>query len=245
MQREPIYIEEEMIRIDKETDLAFQVKESISKLRVNLGFFGKDVKVIMITSSVANEGKSFISYNLWKSLAEAGKKVVLVDCDLRNSSIFKSGNMTFTGGRLNSLAHVLSEQVDLPNAVYSTNVENGYLLPSTSSVLNPGLLLSNGLLKKTLQSLRNAFDYVIVDTPPIRVVADPLQIAEYCDGSILIIQANQTKRNIVEESYRTLQRTGKPILGTVLNQMPVVKTPGYYDYYYGKEKKAKEALERR
>ncbi len=219
------------IEFEKPQELTFFTREAISKLRVNLGFMGKDIKTIMITSSVPNEGKSFISFNLWKTASESGKKCLLIDVDLRNSRLRKDHDMQFYGGIPNTIAHVLSGQVPVEEAIYSTNIKNGYILPITSSVANPSILLSNGVLKELLENLRDEYEYIFLDTPPILSVADALQIAEYCDGSVLVIRANSTKRKDVEEAYHSLERTGKPILGTVLNRAQQLSQAS--EYYYG------------
>ena len=234
------------LQINNLPDLPFDVTESINQLRVNLSFTGSDIKVIMITSTMPNEGKSFISQGLWRSLAGVGKRVLHIDCDLRMSEARSVLNMT-ASGEFVGIAHLLSGQADIPDVVYKTNVPNGYILPVTTSVADPTILLESERFRILLENCRETFDCIILDTPPLGSVADALNISKFCDGTVLVVRSGFTKKRFVNESVQALRRAGSPLLGIVLNRVDTGKKGSsyyykdYYKYgaYYYKNKKGK------
>lgn len=235
------------LQINNLPDLPFDVTESINQLRVNLSFTGSDIKVIMITSTVPNEGKSYVSQGLWRSLAGVGKRVLHIDCDLRMSEARSVLNMT-TNGEFVGIAHLLSGQADIPDVVYKTNVPNGYMLPVTTSVADPTILLESERFRILLENCRETFDCIILDTSPLGSVADALNISKYCDGTVLVVRSGFTKKKFVNESVQALRRAGSPLLGIVLNRVDTGKKGSsyyykdYYKYgaYYYKGKKGKK-----
>lgn len=219
-------------------NLPFDITEALNQLRVNIDLCGAGIKVIMITSSVPNEGKSFISVCLWKMFAELGLKTLLIDCDLRNSEMrFKYG-IRFEGAK-EGLAHFLAGRLELSDAICTTNVPNGYILPVEGGMPNPAILLEGNLFKQMIEASRETFDIVILDTPPLSNVADAMKIATHCDGSILVVRSNSTPRSMVINSLQQLRRTTTPVLGTVLSRVNTnSKKNSYYNrYYYGYGKK--------
>lgn len=211
--------------------IPFDISEAVNQLRVNLSFTGSKYKTIVVTSSIPNEGKSFIALALWKSLADIGKKVLFIDSDLRLSQIRNiyhlHTNDSFTG-----LAHVLSGQCDINESLYKTNITNGYMVPVTNDIANPSILLENEVFQEMIRSCAEVFDYIIIDTPPLNSVADALTVGKYADGSILVTRANYTKKEIVKESVDHLKAIGHPFLGIVLNRVDTSRKSGSY-YYYG------------
>lgn len=225
-----------LLKIKSLEALPFEGAEAINQLRINLGFCGSNIKRIMITSTVPNEGKSFIALHLWKALADAGMKTLLVDCDLRNSEM--RTRYGFSGLDKNSgIAHYLAGQTPLGEAICRTNVPNGYLLPATTSIANPMVLLEDELFEKMMADCSDVFEYIIVDTPPLASVADALKISTHCDGSLLVIRSDSVPRKMVINSARLLKKTGRPLLGTVLNRVDMGKRNNpYYRYYrYGEK----------
>lgn len=219
-------------------ELPFDVEESINQLRVNLSFCGDYIKTIMITSSVPNEGKSFITINLWKMLADLGSRVLLIDCDLRNSEYRTKYGIT-SKEKITGIAHYLSGKVELQDAIYATNVLNGFFLPLTTTIINPTILLESERFVSMLEQCGKLFDYVLVDTPPLGSVADALKIATHTDGTVMVVRSGETSRKVVEDSVKQLKRTGTPLLGLVLNRVEVERKSSYYyrRYYhnsYGK-----------
>ncbi len=219
------------LTINRMPGLSYAVTEALNQLRVNLSFCGDDIKVIMITSSLPNEGKSFLSIHLWKMLADVGCPSLLIDCDLRNSRF--GGRYGISGdGKIKGIAHYLSGNASLEEVVYQTNVENGSMIPNMTTIVNPAILLESPRFQKMIDSLRGEFQYILIDTPPLGSVADAMNIATHCDGNVLVIRSGETPRKVVYDSVRLLERTNKPLLGTVLNRVEISNKVGYYNRYY-------------
>ena len=213
----------------------FDVTESINQLRVNLSFTDKDMKRIVITSAIPNEGKSTISLALWRSLAGIGKKTLLIDCDLRRSQ-YRTECQMRTEEVFVGIAHVLSGQNDIQDVIYKTNVPNGYIIPVTSLINNPGILLESHRMHELLEQVYDVFDYIIIDTPPMASVADALTVLKNAAASIFVVRSGMAKKELVKESVEKLKRTGKPLLGMVLNGVDTSARgshyyKGYGDYY--------------
>lgn len=222
------------LEIGKLPELPFEVTEALNQLRVNLGFCGEQIKKIMVTSSLPNEGKSFLTLQLWKMMAEVGQPVLLIDCDLRNSEMRrKYGIRVLRNEKLMGTAHYLAGKADLEEVVYKTNIPNGYMIPMISAIANPTILLESDNFSKMIQSCAEKFAYILIDTPPVGSVADALNIAKYCDGSVLVVRSGETSRKAVENSVQLLRRTESPLLGIVLNRVDVNnRSSAYYHRYY-------------
>ena len=236
-----------LLTVNQLPELQFDTQEAINQLRVNLSFTGSDVKTIMITSSVPNEGKSFVTINLWKSLASVGKRVLLIDADLRLSQMRVDFDFQTTESFV-GLAHVLSGQADLPDVVYRTNVPNGFILPVTNLIADPTILLSKPVFQELITACEQNFDYILVDCPPLGSVSDALVVSKYCDGSILVVRSGSTKKHLVQQSVSALKRAGSTLLGICLNRVDTSRKGSYYysdynyDYYQaaGSDKKKKK-----
>ena len=210
------------------------VQSEIDRLRVNVGFVGADKKVIMVTSSEPNEGKSFISTNLWMELAKAGKSVCFVDADMRKSVLRTELNLSTDRETFAGLSHYLAGYLEVQDIIYSTEQAGAYMIP-TATLVNPSLLLESERFNVLLETLRRSFDYVIVDTPPLGIVSDGQFIAGKCDGCILIVRAHKTSRSAVKNSLQQLKTVDCPLLGIVLNRVESGKSKGYYSKgYYSK-----------
>lgn len=215
--------------------LPFEVEEALNQLRINIGFCGEEIRVIMITSSVPNEGKSFISVHLWKMMADMGLRTLLVDCDIRNSNIrTKYGLYSQDEEGMQGIIHYLSGKIPMEDAIYQLEgCPDGYIMPVTTTVGNASILLENNRLEDIFTCCREQFDYVIVDTPPIGVVADAMRIATRSDGVILTVRSGMVSKKVLENSMRLLQRTNAPLLGTVLNGVDIQsKSNSYFRHYY-------------
>ena len=131
--------------------------------------------------------------------------------------------------------YYLAGQVDMQDVIYKTNVPNGYMIPVTSAIANPTILLESPRFAQMMDYCRKNFAYVLVDTPPLGSVADALNIARYCDGSVLVVRSGDTSRKIVDNSVQMLKRTESPLLGLVLNRVDVESrsSPYYRRYYRG------------
>jgi capsular exopolysaccharide synthesis family protein len=190
----------------------------------------------MIISSVPNEGKSHVSVYLWKMLAEAGFKTVLVDCDLRKSTMKKE--MRFRcDEEYQGLDYYLSGLAEYEDVVHHTNIENGDIVTTTNLLQNPSSLLEDARLGELFRALEGNYDYVIVDSPPLVSVSDGILIAQHCDGAILIVRSGETPRSLIRQSMNQLKQTDCRLLGTVLNGVATGNRAygryyGYYSKYY-------------
>lgn len=227
--------------------LPYGAEEALNRLRVNVGFCGDRFRKITITSSTPNEGKSFVSTNLWRMLSEAGFRTVLLDADMRKS-VMRSRYQIATGDKgLLGLVHYLAGQVELEDVLYKTNIDNGFLLPTSYTVSNPAILLQTDRFTSLLNCLAGEFDYVLVDTPPLSNVADGDLIASQCNGALLVVRSGVTPRALISASLKQIERAGCALMGVVLNRVEAKSNPYYYEYskygyysdYYGSEKEGR------
>lgn len=209
-----------------------QISEAYKALRTNLQFCGDDIKVVDITSCTPDEGKSTVSFRLAQALAETGKNTILVDADMRKSVMMNQVRPEH--GEVRGLSHYLSGQSTLEDVVYSTDMPKLYMILSGKFPPNPAELLGGRRFKSLVASLREAFDYVIIDTPPLMNVIDSAVVAGNCDGVILVIEQGVIDYRFAQDVTAQLDRTGCPILGTVLNKVDARKDARYYGRYYGK-----------
>ena len=233
------------IVIENLPELPYYITEALNQLRISLSFSGQDVKSIMVTSSMPNEGKSFIAMQLWKMIAEVGNRVVILDCDLRNSEMRSKLGFELEEG-MPGIIHGISGQAELEDVVYPTNIENGFLVPVEMTLSNPSNLLEGSRFSELLQMCREEFDYVIIDSPPVGAVADALTIGPLTDGCLYVIWSGKSQRKLVENSIQLLKRADIPLLGVVLNRADINRRRSYYyhqyyrysyDYYGGKKRK--------
>ena len=224
------------------SELPYALEEAINRLRVNISFLGKDVKKIMIISSVANEGKSLISMHLWRQMAESGTKSILLDADMRNSVLTENYDMkviTENGKKTKreEITHLgtsgyLSGDGPLEESIYNTQYEAGDIIPNFDNVINPSLLLESNRFKEMLNELGEKYRYVFIDAPPLDFVSDGERMGHLCDGAILVVRAGATPKRLVKNCIGQLERAGCPMLGIVLNRVDGSKG-GYYSKYGG------------
>ena len=214
--------------------LDFACKEAINTLCTNLTFVGKEKRVIMMTSTQAHEGKSFLSMNVLRTMSELGKKVVLVDCDLRKSQITAKYGARITDGTGFGTVHYLAGMCTLDEALYETNLPGAYMIPVGREISNSLALLSTPRLQELLDSLAERFDIVIVDAPPVGVIIDAAEIAKHCDGTVFVVKYNTTSRRELQDAKQQIARTGCEILGAVLNDVDLdaFSSKKYYNKHY-------------
>lgn len=220
----------ETVSINKITKKNFQVEESYKALRSNIIFSGTDIKVIGITSCQPDEGKSSISLNLAVSMAELGKRVIFLDGDLRKSVLLGRYRINKP---IKGLTHYLSGLNSIEDIIYSANVDNLHLIFSGQIPPNPSELLDSKGFSVLISYLRENYDYIFINTPPLGVVIDAAIIAKNCDGMALVIEANAINYKFAQKVQAQLEKTGTKILGVILNKVDMSEK-GYYGEYYGK-----------
>ena len=208
----------------------YRLTEGLNQLKTNLAFCGKDIKVITITSSVQNEGKSSVAFDLSKTMAEGGKKILMVDADLRKSVLAAKYHIQ---GIDKGLSHYLTGQAEIEDIIYETETEGFYLSVAGPLSPDPTSLLDSDQFQKFIDKVREDYDYVIIDAPPLGVVIDAAIIGKYCDGAVLVIEQGVIKRKVVQDVIKQLKRGKVRILGAVLNKVDErIGAYGAYDYKY-------------
>lgn len=208
----------------------YRLTEGLNQLKTNLAFCGKDIKVITMTSSVPNEGKSSVSFDLSKTMAESGKKILMVDADLRKSVLAAKYHIQ---GIDKGLSHYLTGQAEIEDIIYETETEGFYLTVAGPLSPDPTSLLDSEQFQKFIDKVRDDYDYVIIDAPPLGVVIDAVIIGKYCDGAVLVIEQGVIKRKVVQDVIKQLKRGGVRILGAVLNKVDErIGAYGNYEYKY-------------
>ena len=207
----------------RKTDYMYE--EAIKTLRTNIQFAGRNVKCILLTSCFPNEGKSDVIFQLAREIGNMGKKVVLVDADIRKSTFASRYRI---GRPVKGLSHYLCGTKEAEEICYSTNYDNMDIIFAGSMVPNPSELLEETALADLIQYLRERYDYILIDTPPVVDMADAAIVAKWCDGAILVIEDGRVSYRIAQKAKKKLAQTGCKILGAVLNKVDVKK-----DRYYG------------
>ena len=210
---------ENMVEFGLTPQLPYSIQEAINRLRINISFLGSDVRRIMIVSSEPNEGKSFLALNLWNQMAEAGEKTLMIDADMRNSSLVKKYDLKRLDGKeLKGTSHFLAGNATMDEVLVHTKYGDGDLMLNIENVVNPSMLLETELFGKLLDKMAEHYRYVFVDAPPLGLVSDAERIGNLCDGAILCVRSAMTPKGVVRESVRQLERAGCPLLGIVLNR---------------------------
>ncbi|WP_315073989.1 CpsD/CapB family tyrosine-protein kinase [uncultured Clostridium sp.] len=199
--------------------------ESYRTLRTNIQYSSIDKKIrsIVITSAHPEEGKSTVSGNLALSFAQNGKKVIIIDCDLRKPSMHKKFNIS----NLYGLSEVLIEKETLDNAIQEYN-PNLCILTSGKIPPNPAEMINSNSMNNLLQELKDEYDVIIIDSPPLENVTDGQILSAKVDGTILVVKAGESKMDAVKEAKNLLNKVGANIIGIVMNQVRKNKK----DYYY-------------
>lgn len=221
------------LQIGSMPKIATDVENAFDRLRVNLSFCCDRIKTIMITSSGSGEGKTFVSMGLWKRMSEAGIPTLMIDCDLRNSQVISRYNIYGAEG-LDGVTQYLSGKAELEDVLYETDVHNGYLLPVTSLVEKPEILLASGRFSQMIKKSKNEFGCVIIDTPSIASSPDAVSIAPYCDGAMIVVRSASTSRESVCDCVQALQCAGTPLLGIVLNSFDANNKSSAFYYHHRK-----------
>lgn len=202
--------------------------ESIKTLRTNIQLSGQSIKTILVTSCYPNEGKSDIALSLAQELGSIGKKVLLLDADIRKTAYV--GRLEVQE-EVKGLSQLLSGQAGLQDIIYNTNFPNMDIIFGGPSAPNPSGLLSENIFKILIKELKDYYNYILIDTPPIGTVIDAAVIGRCCDGAVFLIQPGNVRYRDAQKAFAQLEKSGCRILGAVLNK---IDTSGdkYYSSYY-------------
>lgn len=221
--------------------MPFAYTEAYKALRTNFEFasLNGEIKTIAITSSVPGEGKSTFSINLAATLAEVGKKVLLVDADLRNPSIHRYLRLRQQDSL--GLSNLLSGTATVHDALGHFPNLNIDLILSGTVPPNPVELLSSAKLDELIVKLKNDYDFIIFDTSPVSLVTDAAVLGKACDGVIMIVAQGMVKREVIQKSKTIVENAGGKVIGSVLNNYISAKDSkndgSFHQYYeYGQSK---------
>lgn len=203
--------------------------EQYRTIRTNIQFaaLDRDMATLMVTSAGPGEGKSTTAANLAVVLAQQGKKVLLVDADMRKPTV----HYTFRSSNAVGLTNVLTKQMSLEEAVNNTEVKNLHILSSGPIPPNPAELLSSRTMDEMIKTALKFYDSIIFDTPPVMAVTDAQVIANRCDGTVLVVASGKTENEPAQKAKELLDKANGKLLGVVLNRKPMKKN--HYYYYYG------------
>ena len=222
--------------------------EAFKALRTRVQFTNIDsdvFKTILITSATPQEGKTVISVNLAGSFAQTGKKVLIVDCDLRKPRM----HTIFEANKKPGLVDYLFNQVSLNEIIRQSSMfENLSFVTSGTIPPNPAEILQSKAMLKFLDDMRSMFDMIILDSPPIISVTDSEILSRVADGALLVVKADSTEVELMQHAVELMRNERSPFLGVVLNNFVYKNGYGsYYKYYYyysqpanGKKEKAPE-----
>ncbi len=225
--------------IKRFVELDYFGNEALNSICSNLSFARRAVKKIVVTSCNEGEGKSFVTMHIAQNLSRRGRRVVVVDADMRRSFLIKQYKIE-TDGKWSGLAHYLAGYSSLDDILYETDLNGMYFIPAGRDVSNPIPLLDTQYFTELLERLAEIFDVVLVDAPPLGVVIDAAEMAKDCDGAIFVVEYDKTRRRDMKKVRDQLEQTGCPILGCVINKVTFDSlsskkyyNKSYYSHYNG------------
>jgi capsular exopolysaccharide synthesis family protein len=207
--------------------------EAIKTVRTNVLFSSADegMRSLVVTSAGPGEGKSVVASNLALALAQAGQRVLLIDADMRRPRVHE----IFGGAQEPGLSNILSGNAKSTEAIRKSSVAGLWVMPAGHIPPNPAELLGSRRYADFLVSLGVHFDWVVLDTPPVMVVADSSIVANQASGVVFVVRADHTSRHAVKAAVEQLDAANAHLLGSVLNRVDVVRNPYYYSSYYRKD----------
>lgn len=205
--------------------------EQYRTIRTNIQFssIDEEIRTLMVTSSGPSEGKSTTTANLAVVFAQQGKRVLLVDADMRKPTV----HYTFSMNNAYGLTNVLTRQTELKEAIKQSKEEKLDVLTSGPIPPNPAELLSSRAMEQFFQEAKELYDVIIFDTPPVLAVTDAQVLANKCDGAVLVVSSGKTEIESAQKTKELLTNAQAKILGVVLNNKKMDNNDYYY--YYGNE----------
>ena len=222
---EPTLREQRMMLCE---NLGFAAAEAYKQLRANLMFALPDenkCRIVGVTSALSGEGKSTTSINLAYTLAETGKKVLLIDADMRMPSVAKKLAVTLKPGLSNLLAGLCTAEEATRKAYL---LENWYIMPAGDIPPNPSELLGSEQMQEQLQKLSEVYDFIVIDLPPVNIVSDAMVLVRWISGLLMVVRADSTDKRALAECMRRLQLLGTKLLGFVMTD--IADMPKHYKY---------------
>ena len=221
------------------------IAEMFRTLRTNIQFMNskKELKTILVTSTMPGEGKSWVSSNLAITFAQSGKRVCLIDADMRKGRLAALFQVDVTPGLSNYLSGIdnkgMTDNADILKYVKPTEVENLFLIPAGNVPPNPAELLQTEATPNMIDRLKEIFDIIILDGTPAMLVTDALILSRIVDTTFIVASHKSTKKDDLQKIKRSIENVGGKIAGVVLNRKPVKAKEYSTSYYYGNTSNAK------
>lgn len=206
------------------------ISEAYRSLRTNIEFANLDnnMKSILITSTTPGEGKTLTLINLAVAMAQNGKNVMIIDCDMRKPRIHKALEISNMFG----LAEYLMDGGNIKEYIKRIDGLGIDVMTSGRIPGNPSELLHSNVMKNTVEDLKKTYDYILFDTPPVIPVTDAVVMSSYVEGAIMIIEHGKVDIDLAKKAKDALVSGGTNLLGVVLNRIPVNDSKSYQSYYY-------------
>lgn len=226
MKVNPLIVEDNILAVEKNP--MSSVSEAYRTLRTNIQFssIDKEIKSILITSAGPGEGKSTVAASLALIISQADKKVILIDCDMRKPDIHKKFRIENKKG----LTNLLLQNLSIEESAFKYT-ENLSILSSGDIPPNPSEIISSLRMRNFLNEIRNSFDYVIIDSPPLIAVSDAIVLSTMVDGCLFVVASKEANRTEVQRAKELLLNVNANIIGAVLNKVEL-KQKKEYSYYY-------------
>ncbi|MBU3191235.1 CpsD/CapB family tyrosine-protein kinase [Clostridium bowmanii] len=221
----------QIISISKPKSLITEAYRNL-KNNIQLSSLEKELKIIMIASAGSNEGRTLTASNLAVVMAESGKKTILIDCDQRKSNIHNLFGFSNEKG----LSNILLGQMIFDEIEWVTNQNELYVIPSGPKTINYAELLSLDKLSSFLHKLKEKFDYIIIDTPPLTMVRDAQIISKYVDGCVYVVGVGEVDKKNAIQGKEILDKVSANILGVVFNKTDL-NSKRFFLNYYGRKNK--------
>ncbi|MDO5406075.1 MAG: CpsD/CapB family tyrosine-protein kinase [Eubacteriales bacterium] len=215
-----------IVALSRDMQDDYNYNEAIKTLRTNIQFCGSNIRTIMFTSALPDEGKSDVAFAAAQSMAQIGKKVLLIDADIRKSVLVSRYQLE---DEVYGLSQYLSGQKHIDEIIYDTNMDNLSVVFAGPYSPNPAELLEEELFVQLLGYAKQNFDYIIVDTPPMANLIDGAIVARNCDGAVMVVESGAISYRLEQKVKGQLEKSGCRILGVVLNKVDI-----HNESYYGK-----------
>lgn len=214
------------------------ISETFRTLRTNIQFINNKEKLqtILVTSTLPKEGKSFVSANLAVTFAQVGKKVVIIDADMRRGRQHSIFNVLPKPGLSNYLLESSEEEKNILDYIQGTEIDGLDIMVAGSIPPNPSELLVSEAMIKTVEKLKEIYDIIILDGPPIELVTDSIILTRIVDTTVIVAANNETKKENLHKVIGSIQNVGGKIAGIIVNKVAIEGREYKKSYYYGEDK---------